>query len=88
MSISLDVVAQITRALAAKAGPDVTQITIASASADTHRVELLVTLARSPFEPRRVMLNLSRRDRVIFERQLWAQLQQVTYRSAAGEKRD
>jgi len=76
MPVSLDVVTQISRAVAAEQNPHVEGITVASTSADAHRVELLVTLGRSPFEQRRLLLNLSRTESTTFERQLRAKLQE------------
>jgi len=67
MAVSLDDVAQISRAVVAEAGFDVSLVTVASSSADAHRVELLVTLGRSPQERRQFLLNLSRQGAAIFE---------------------
>jgi len=77
MPVSLDLVVAISRAVAAEEGLNVQLITVASTSAEAHRVELLVTLMRIPFEPRRVLLNLSRKEPAIFERQLRAKLHEV-----------
>ena len=77
MSVSLDMVTAISRAVAAEEGLDVQRITVASTDAEAHRVELLVTLVRPPFEPRRVLLNLSRKEPAAFERQLRAKLYEI-----------
>jgi hypothetical protein len=77
MSVSLDAVVAISRAVAAEENPNVERITVASASAEANRVELLVTLAQHLFEPHRVLLNLDRKEPAAFERQLRAKLQQV-----------
>lgn len=77
MPLSLDVVARISRSVAAEQGPHVERITVASTSAEARRVELLVTLAPWPFQPRRLLLNLSRNEPVAFERQLRAKLHEV-----------
>jgi hypothetical protein len=78
MSLSLDVVAQITRAVAAEQSPHVERITIASTSGDGDRVELLVTLAQYGRNVRRyLMLNLSRKEPAAFERQLRTRLDEV-----------
>jgi hypothetical protein len=76
MPVSLDVVAEISRAVAAQ-NPYIERITVASTSAEGHRVELLVTLGQYPFEQRHLLLNLSRKESAIFERQLRARLQEV-----------
>jgi hypothetical protein len=76
MPVSLDVVAEISRAVAAQ-NPNIERITVASTSAEGHRVELLVTLGQYPFEQRHLLLNLSRKESAIFERQLRARLQEV-----------
>jgi hypothetical protein len=77
MSLSLDVVAQITRAVAAEQSPHVERIIIASTSGEANRVELLVTLAQYGCVRRRLMLNLSRKEPAVFERQLRARLDEV-----------
>lgn len=77
MPVSLDVVAAISRAVAADEHLHVELITVASTSAEAHRVELLVTLVRRPFEPCRLLLNLSRKEPAAFERQLRAKLRAV-----------
>jgi hypothetical protein len=77
MSLSLDVVAQITRAVAAEQSPHVERITIASTSGEHERVEVLVTLVQHGYTRRRVMLNLSRKEPAAFERQLRARLNEV-----------
>ena len=82
MPVSLDVVAQISRAVAAEQNPQIERITVASTSAEAHRVELLVTLGRSPFEQRRLLFNLSRKESATFERQLRAKLEEVQRDSA------
>lgn len=82
MPVSLDVVAQISRAVAAEHNPYVERIAIASTSAEAHRVELLVTLGRHP-EQRRLLLNLSREEPAAFERQLRAKLFEVRHLSGA-----
>jgi len=77
MSLSLDVVAQISGAVAAEQGPHVERITIASTSGEDDRVELLVTVAQYGYARRRLMLNLSRKEPAAFERQLRARLDEV-----------
>jgi hypothetical protein len=77
MSVSLDAVAAISRAVAADEDRKVERITVASVSAEANRVELLVILAPPAFEPRRVLLNLNRKEPVAFERQLRAKLHEV-----------
>ena len=77
MLVSLDLVEKISRAVAAEQNPHVERITIASTSAEAHRVELLVTLGQYPFEQRRFLLNLSRKEPAAFERQLRAKLLEV-----------
>ena len=77
MSVSLDLVMAISRAVAVEEGLNVQGITVASSNAEAHRVELLVTLVRLPFESRRVLLNLSRKEPAIFERQLRAKLHEI-----------
>jgi hypothetical protein len=77
MSVSLDLVTAISRAVAAEEGLDVQLINVASTNAEAHRVELLMTLARPSFEPRRVLLNLSRKEPAAFERQLRAKLHEI-----------
>ena len=79
MSVSLDMVAQISRAVAAEQPKDVERITVASTSAESDRVEVLVKLAENLFEPRHLLLNLSRKEPATFERQLRAKLQEVRY---------
>jgi hypothetical protein len=76
MPVPLDVVATISGAVAAE-HPPVERITIASTNAGAHRVELLVILRPYPFEPRRLLLNLSRKDPAAFERQLRAKLNEI-----------
>ena len=71
MSLSLDVVAQISRTVAGEQSPHVERITIASSSGENGRVELLVTLARYCYARRHLMLNLSRKEEpAAFERHL------------------
>jgi hypothetical protein len=77
MSLSLDVVAQITRAVAAEQSPHVERIVIASTSGEGSRVESLVTLAEYGCVRRDLMLNLSRKEPAVFERQLRARLDEV-----------
>jgi hypothetical protein len=77
MAVSLNAVAAISRAVADEQNSNVERITVASVSAEANRVELLVTLAAHPFEARRVLLNLDRKEPVAFERQLRAKLHRV-----------
>jgi hypothetical protein len=77
MSVSLDLVTSISRAVAAETGLDVQLITVASANAEAHRVELLITFVRPSFEARRILLNLSRKEPAAFERQLRAKLYEI-----------
>jgi hypothetical protein len=77
MPVSLDMVTEISRAVAAEQEEDVERVTIASTSAEADRVELLVTPGPHPWESRRFMLNLSRRPPITFERQLRARLQEL-----------
>lgn len=76
MPVSLDVIAQISRVVAAETDL-VDLIIVASTSAEANRVELLVTLARRDIHSRRVLLNLSRREPAVFERQLRARLHEL-----------
>ena len=73
MPVSLDLVEAISQAVAAEEGLNVQRITVASTSAESHRVELLVTLGH-PSELRRILLNLNRKEPATFERQLRAKL--------------
>ncbi len=77
MLVSLDLVEAISRAVAAEANTDVERITVASTSAEAHRVELLVTLVRRPYERCRVLLNLNREEPAAFEQQLRAKLHEI-----------
>ena len=77
MLVSLDLVEAISRAVAAEENMGVERVTVASTSAEAHRVELLVTLVRHPFERCRVLLNLSREEPVAFEQQLRAKLHEM-----------
>ena len=74
MAVSLDLVVAISQAVAAEESLNVQLITVASTSAESQRVELLVTLGRHPSELRRILLNLSRKEPATFERQLRAKL--------------
>jgi hypothetical protein len=77
MPVSLEEIASISGAVAAEENPSVERITIASTSAEAHRVELLVIIGRYPFEQRRHLLNLRRKDPAAFERQLRAKLNEI-----------
>jgi hypothetical protein len=70
MSIPLDVVANISRAVAAERGARIEHVTIASADAESARVELLFALKGCPVEPCHILINLSRDEPKALEEQL------------------
>lgn len=85
MSVPLDVVSTISRAVASEQGPLVEIVTIASSDGEAGRVELLIAVGDRP-ELDRFMLNLDRHTPAIFELQLRAALKQALapYQSRHG----
>ena len=77
MTVPLDVVAQITRSVAAEHDPRIDVVVVASTSPDGHRVEVLVTLPGIDVERSRLLLNLSRHEPAAFERQFRAKLKEA-----------
>jgi hypothetical protein len=83
MSIPLDVVNRISRAVAAEQGAKIEAVTIASADAESGRVELLIALADCDREPCRILLNLSRNKPNVLEEQLRSKLTEARASAAA-----
>lgn len=74
VTVSLDVVTRITAALAAEQSKTIDAITIASADAESGRVELLVALAGCNAEPCRILLNVDRKQPEALEAELRSKL--------------
>ena len=70
VTVSLDVVTRITAAVAAERSKTIDAITIASADAESGRVELLVALAGCSAEPCRILLNIDRKQPQALEAEL------------------
>jgi hypothetical protein len=83
--VPLDLVEKISNAVAAEPGSNVDVIVVVSASGEAGRVELLVALKRNRIASRR-LLNLSREEPVVFERQLRTRLQEMASCSSRVER--
>lgn len=74
MTVSIDTVTRITAALAAERSDTIDAITVASADAESGRVELLVALADCTVEPCRILLNIDRKRPEALEAELRSKL--------------
>ena len=70
MSIPLDQITEISRAVAAEEGRAINVVGIVSSDADAERVELLVTIEGCHEAPCTLMLNLTRGDQSELESEL------------------
>jgi hypothetical protein len=70
MSISLEQINVITRAVVAETRRDVEMVSVLSSDGGSERVELLITIAGCHKDPCRLLLNLSRADGAEFENEL------------------
>ena len=84
MTVSLDVVTRITAAVAAERSKTVDAITIASADAESGRVELLVALAGCNAEPCRILLNIDRKEPEALEAELRSRLAEAIAAAGTG----
>ena len=83
MTVSLDIVTRITAALAAEWSNQIDAITVASADAESGRVELLVALAGCSAEPCRILLNIDRKQPQALEAELRSKLTEAIATAAS-----
>jgi hypothetical protein len=83
MTVSLDDVTRIIAAVAAERSTAVDAITIASADAESGRVELLVALAGCSAEPCRILLNIDRKQPEALEAELRSKLAEAIAAAAS-----
>jgi hypothetical protein len=67
MSIPIEAIIEISRAVAAEQSPSIEVVALASNDGGTGRIELLLTIAGCHIEPCRLLLNLDRADQATFE---------------------
>jgi hypothetical protein len=84
LTVPLDVVAQITRAVAAEHDPGIDVVVVSSTSGDGLRVEVLVTLTGTELDRSRLLLNLSRHEPAAVERQFRARLKEALGMASSG----
>ena len=74
VTVSIEIVTRITAAVAAERSDTIDAITVASADAESGRVELLVALADCSVEPCRILINIDRKRPEALEAELRSKL--------------
>lgn len=83
MTVALDVIADISRSVAAEFSPAFTVVGVASTAGGSDQVEVLITIVGCHKEPCRLLIHLNRADRSALELELRAKLRDALFAHSA-----